>query len=80
MVDKARAERGPLSDEELLTTIFLNPTALDAFNKNRKPIEWDPGARMPLLALLKELARRPRARSTFAEITAGHVQGEVVRS
>ena len=62
MVDKARTERGPLSDEELLTAIFLNPTALETFNKNRKPIEWDPSARMPLLALLKELGKRPRLR------------------
>ena len=60
MVDKARAERGSLSDEELLTSMFLNPTALDTFSKNRKPIEWDIHARMPLAALLKELGKRPR--------------------
>ena len=62
MVDKARAERPGLSDEELLTSMFLNPTALEAFNRNRKPIEWDPDARMPLVALLKELGNRPRLR------------------
>jgi oxaloacetate decarboxylase (Na+ extruding) subunit alpha len=62
MVEKVRAERGALSDEELLTAIFLNPTALETFNKHRKPIQWDAEARMPLLALLKELAKRPRLR------------------
>ena len=62
MVEKARSEKGPLSDEELLTAIFLNPDALDTFNRNRKPIEWDPRARMPLVALLKELCKRPKLR------------------
>jgi len=72
MVDKTRAERGPLSDEELLTTIFLNPTALDTFNKNRKPIEWDLSARMPLGALLKELGKRPRLR--LVDIRCGNLR------
>lgn len=71
MIDKARAERGSLSDEELLTTLFLNPTALETFNKNRKPIEWDPNARMPLVALLKELGKRPRVRSV--DVRCGNV-------
>ena len=72
MVEKARAARGPLSDEELLTAIFLNPTALETFNKHRKPIEWDPDARMPLLALLKELGKRPRLRQV--EIRRGNLR------
>jgi len=72
MVEKARAERGPLSDEELLTAIFLNPTALETFNKNRKPIEWDPGARAPLLALLKELGKRPRLR--LVDVQCGNLR------
>ena len=72
MVDKARAERGPLSDEELLTAIFLNPIALDTFNRNRKPIEWDPGARVPLVALLKELGRRPRLRRV--DVSCGNLR------
>lgn len=63
MIEKARAERGPLSDEELLTSLFLNPAALEDFNRKRKPIEWDPNARMPLVALLKELGKRPKLRS-----------------
>ncbi len=62
MVDKARAEKGNLSDEELLTAMFLNPTALETFNKNRKPIEWDAHARMPIGALIRELGKRPRVR------------------
>ncbi len=62
MVEKARAEKGPLPDEELLTAIFLNPTALETFNRNRKPIEWDPSARMPVAALIRELGKRPRLR------------------
>lgn len=72
MVDKTRAERGPLSDEELLTTLFLNPTALETFNKNRKPIEWDPSARIPLLALLKELGKRPRLR--MVDVRSGNLR------
>ena len=72
MLAKARAERGSLSDEELLTAIFLNPTALETFNKNRKPIEWDPDARMPLLALLKELGKRPRLRQV--EVRCGNLR------
>ncbi len=62
MVDKARSEHGRLSDEELLTAMFLNPTALETFNKNRKPIEWDPHARQPIAALIRELGKRARVR------------------
>ena len=62
MIEKARSEKGPLSDEELLTAIFLNPDALETFNRNRKPIEWDPSARMPLMVLLKELCKRSKLR------------------
>jgi len=59
---RARAERGSLSDEELLTALFLNPAALITFNKNRRTIEWDPNARVPLAALLDQLCRRPNLR------------------
>jgi hypothetical protein len=75
MVEKARAERGPLSDEELLTTLFLNPTAMDTFNKNRKPIEWEPSARMPLMALLKELGKRPRLR--LVDVRCGNLRVDI---
>jgi pyruvate/oxaloacetate carboxyltransferase len=72
MIDKARAERGPLSDEELLTALFLNPTALEDFNKNRKPISWDASARMPLAALIRELGQRPRLRRV--EVSCGNLR------
>lgn len=62
MVDKVRAEKGPISDEELLTSIFLNPTALEDFQRNRRPIQWDSSARMPLAALIRDLGARPRLR------------------
>jgi len=61
-IEKARAARGDLTDEELLTTLFLSPAALETFTKNRKPIEWDAGARAPLLALIEQLCRRPKLR------------------
>lgn len=69
MLERVKAERGHLTDEELLTAIFLNPTALETFNKNRKPIEWDPSARTPLIALLRELGKRSRLR--LVEVNCG---------
>lgn len=77
MIEKARAERGSLSDEELLTTIFLSPTSLEDFNKHRKPIVWNPSARQPLAALICELARHPRL--THVAIRSGDLQVTLVR-
>lgn len=62
LVDKVRSEKGPISDEELLTSIFLNPTALEDFQRNRRHIQWDPSARVPLAAMIRELGTRPRLR------------------
>jgi pyruvate/oxaloacetate carboxyltransferase len=57
-VEKARAELGPFrSDEELLLALFFSRPTLERYSKNKKGAEM-PVQRMPLMALIQELAKR----------------------
>jgi pyruvate/oxaloacetate carboxyltransferase len=59
LVSKARSELGSSrSDEELLLALFFSRPTLERFQKNRKATEF-PILRLPLVALVQELAKRP---------------------
>jgi pyruvate/oxaloacetate carboxyltransferase len=61
-VEKARGELGPFrSDEELLLALFFSQPTLERYSKNKKAAEI-PVQRIPLVALIQELAKRKNIR------------------
>jgi pyruvate/oxaloacetate carboxyltransferase len=57
-VEKARAELGPFrSEEDLLLALFFSRPTLERYSQNKKAAEI-PVQRMPLMALIQELAKR----------------------
>ncbi|MCJ7494237.1 MAG: hypothetical protein MUP68_08365 [Deltaproteobacteria bacterium] len=67
LVSKARSELGgSRSDEELLLALFFSRPTLEKFHKNKKAIEF-PVTKMPLAALVQELAKKPDLKRIFLQ-------------
>ena len=67
LVSRVRAETGVhRSDEELLLELFFSRPTLEKFYQNKKAIEF-PVMRLPLAALIEELAKRRDVRKVSVQ-------------